>query len=326
MNSIETDLETGATKSQAPRAISRRGFVARLLAAAGAGAALRPACVATEPPDEVIDAHSHVWTPDRARYPESPGAGLVPRPIDSFTPDEFFAHARPCGVRRVVLIQMSFYGWDNSYMLDMMEQYRGLLSGVARVDEEARPAQAMRALKRRGVRGFRIVPRRPDADHWLDGAGMAAMWKCGAEEGLAICPLVDPPFLAGLETMCRRYPATPVVIDHFARIGLDGTIRDADLRRLCGLARYPGVRVKLSAFYALGRKRPPHLDLAPMIRRVLEAFGPQRLMWASDCPFQVLDGHRYRDSVELVRQRLDFLTDEDRRWLLRRTAEQTFFA
>ena len=63
-----------------------------------------------------------------------------------------------------------------------------------------------------------------------------------------------------------------------------------------------------------------------MIRRLLDAFGPERLMWASDSPFQVLDGHRYRDSIDLIRRRLDFLTPADRDWLLRRTAEQTFFA
>jgi hypothetical protein len=49
-------------------------------------------------------------------------------------------------------------------------------------------------------------------------------------------------------------------------------------------------------------------------------------MWASDSPFQVIGGHGYRDSIELVRQRLDFLTPSDRDWLLRRTAEQTFFS
>jgi len=84
------------------------------------------------------------------------------------------------------------------------------------------------------------------------------------------------------------------------------------------------VKVKLSAFYALGAKQPPHLELAPLIRRVYEAFGPQRLMWASDCPYQV-QSESYEDSLALVRDRLDFLTADDKEWLLRRTAEATFF-
>jgi hypothetical protein len=49
-------------------------------------------------------------------------------------------------------------------------------------------------------------------------------------------------------------------------------------------------------------------------------------MWATDCPFQVQNGHTYRDSIELVRSRLGFLSSDDRAWLLRKTAERVFFS
>jgi predicted TIM-barrel fold metal-dependent hydrolase len=63
-----------------------------------------------------------------------------------------------------------------------------------------------------------------------------------------------------------------------------------------------------------------------MVRRVLDAFGPERLMWASDSPFQVVGGHTYRDSIDLIRRRLDFLTAGDRDWILRKTARRLFFS
>ena len=47
-------------------------------------------------------------------------------------------------------------------------------------------------------------------------------------------------------------------------------------------------------------------------------------MWESDCPFQVVE-QKYQDSIDLVRKRLDFLTDEDKEWLLWRTAEGFLF-
>jgi hypothetical protein len=47
-------------------------------------------------------------------------------------------------------------------------------------------------------------------------------------------------------------------------------------------------------------------------------------MWASDCPFQVAN-ETYQDSIALVRDRLSFLSAGDKEWLLRKTAEQTFF-
>jgi predicted TIM-barrel fold metal-dependent hydrolase len=83
--------------------------------------------------------------------------------------------------------------------------------------------------------------------------------------------------------------------------------------------------VKISAFYALGQKKPPHLELIPMIKALYEAFGPQRLMWASDSPYQIQGANNYGASISLVRDKLDFITAEDRQWLLRKTAERVFF-
>ena len=33
--------------------------------------------------------------------------------------------------------------------------------------------------------------------------------------------------------------------------------------------------VKVSAYYALGKKAAPYLDLLPMIRRLLDSYGPE---------------------------------------------------
>jgi predicted TIM-barrel fold metal-dependent hydrolase len=309
---------------------SRRQFLGAGVAAAASWSVAGLGTLADEAknnaPAGFIDAHVHIWTPDVERYPLAPGYAKAQMVIPSFTPEELFAHSRPCGVGRIVLIQMSYYAGDNSYMLDMMQKHKGIFSGVAIVDQNGDCPAKMRELARQGVRGFRIVAGNEVPDRWLGGDAMAAMWKCAADEGLAICPLVDPRFLPSLDAMCRRFPRTPVVIDHFARIGIDGEIRREDLDNLCGLARHKSVRVKVSAYYALGKKKAPYLDLAPMIRRLLDAFGPDRLMWASDGPFQVLEGHRYRDSIELIRTRVDFLTAADRDWMLCRTAENTFFS
>jgi predicted TIM-barrel fold metal-dependent hydrolase len=272
-----------------------------------------------------IDAHVHVWTPDTTRYPLAPGfrpEEMAPR---SFTPDQLLAHAKPHGVRRIVLIQMSYYGTDNRYMLDAIRDYPGVFSGVAIVEEDAQSAERMRALKPQGVRGFRLQPRDRAPEQWLAGDAMHAMWRCGAQEGLAMCLLINPEYLPSVAAMCRQFPDTPIVIDHFARIGIDGTIRSADLDNLCGLAEFPRTYVKLSAFYALGKKEPPYHDLVPMIRQVVEAFGPDRLMWATDCPYQVQENHTYAGSLALVKSGLDFLDANQRRAILHDTAARLFF-
>ncbi len=271
----------------------------------------------------IVDSHVHVWTADTAKYPLAPGYTREQMDPLSFTPQQLFVHTRGVGITRIVLIQMSYYGSDNSYMTDVMRTYPNTFGGVGIVDENDEPCQNMLRLAARGVRGFRIVGGKPQ--RWLDSPGMAAMWKCGAENGLAMCPLMGVGDLEALEKLCTRSPRTPVVIDHCARIGTSGRIRKRDVDALCALARFKQVMVKISAFYALSRAPRTYLDLAPMIRRLLDSYGPERLMWASDGPFQMMGGHNVKESVELIRSGLDYLTAEDRDWLLRRTASKVFF-
>lgn len=273
-----------------------------------------------------IDAHVHVWTPDTARYPLASGFKAADMDPKSFTPAELLAHCKPAGVGRIVLIQMSWYQYDNRYMLDAIAGHPGVFSGVAIVDHRAADVAAkMKELAKGGVRGFRIHARGDEAAAWVDDAGMATLWKTARQERLAVCPLINPQDLPHIDALCVKFPGTRVVVDHFARIGVSGTIEADRLAQLCRLARFPDVHVKTSAFYALGKKQPPHDDLIPMIRQVVDAFGPRRLMWASDCPFQVQGGQTYADSIALIRDRIGFLSADDKNELLRGTAERVFF-
>src|SRR5271167_1740087 len=77
----------------------------------------------TGKPLRFIDAHVHVWTSDTAKYPLAPGYKKEDIRPASFTPDDLLKHARPAGVGRIALIQISSYGFDNSYMLDVIAQH-----------------------------------------------------------------------------------------------------------------------------------------------------------------------------------------------------------
>jgi predicted TIM-barrel fold metal-dependent hydrolase len=242
-----------------------------------------------------------------------------------FSYDDILHYAKPNGVNRVVLVQMSYYGFDNSYMLDAIRRLPKVFSGIAIVDWNSSDVEVkMQELAQHGVRGFRIVPPNVPAETCLEGEGLDRMFRCGAKENLAMCLLINPEALPAVRRRCENFPDTPIVIDHLAHLGMPGPVTEHDMQALCALARYPRVKVKVSAFYAFGRKKPPHLDAAPVIKRVHEAFGPKRLMWASDCPFQV-QNETYADSISLVRDRLDFLLPADKEWMLSRTAEETFF-
>jgi predicted TIM-barrel fold metal-dependent hydrolase len=310
-----------------PFHLTRRKLISRGVAAIGGAVIYPSARIGAQPSDGkgYIDAHVHVWTPDIETYPLDPRYNVSAMKPSSFTPKELMALAEPSGVDRIVLIQMSFYGYDNSYMLGVIAEYPGRFSGVAVIDPNDRPTQTMKSLKAKGVRGFRIVAGKQDPDTWLAGEGMRQMWACAADESMAICPLIHPQYIPSVDAMCEQYPRTTVVIDHFGRVGIDGTIRKTDRDALFRLARHANTYVKVSAFYALGKKTPPYTDLGSMIHELAHAFGSNRLMWASDCPYQVQGEHTYHESIDLIRYKLDFLSDRDRRWILRGTAEKVFF-
>jgi len=309
--------------------INRRTLI-QSSALAAAAASLPQVCAAADErkiSEMFIDAHSHVWSPEVDKWPLAKGQTKADLKPPSFTPEELFKLAEPVGVGRVVLIQHSVYHlFDNRYLIGCAKQMPGRFSIVGMVDDTIpHPDTTMKELLPHGVRGLRITPR-IRGEKWLEGPGMAALWKAGAETGQAMCCLIDAADLDNVAAMCGKFPYTPVVIDHFARIGVDGTIRDADVAKLCDLAKHKTVHVKLSAYYALGKKHPPHEELLPMIRRVLDAYGPERCMWASDSPYQLEPPNTYQSSIELIRDRLTGISDGDRQWLLRKTAEKVFFA
>ena len=281
---------------------------------------------AIEPTASWIDAHSHIWSRDVKSFPLAEGARISDLDPPSFTSAQLLETTAKHQVGRVVLIQHHiFHGYDNSYLCHAARLHPNSFRVVGMVNDLApRPAAQMKELLSARVTGFRITSwiRK---ERWLHGAGMESMWRCAAETGQAICCLMDPPHLPSLDAMCLRHPKTRVVVDHFARIGVDGTIRERDIAQLVRLARHKNCYVKLSAFYALGKKKAPYTDLIPMIRKLLDSFGPERLMWASDSPYQLEKGHTYSDSLSLIKDHLNFLSDADRQWLLRKTAEQVYF-
>lgn len=274
-----------------------------------------------------IDAHVHVWTSDNANYPLETGFSDSELLRPGFTSDEFLAIARPLGVERAVLVQMDCYGLDNSYLLDTIQRFPGVFSGVAQVDEHMTELRAeFQRLMLGGIRGIRIVPPGNGSRTWLDSSGMRDLWQCSARQPMVVCPLIDASQIPAISRMCQLHPETPVVIDHMANIGSDGTFREADLQSLCNLAHTANTYVKVSAFYYLGQKCPPYAEISPVIRRLLDAFGAERLMWGSDSPFQLEPPNSYQASIEFVNERLDFLSNEEKAWLMAGTSEKVFFS
>ena len=192
----------------------------------------------------------------------------------------------------------------------------------------------MLRLSERGIRAFRIRGGSTRAafggkTSWMDYPAYDAMFETAARHGLVLSFLIGPDDLPEIDRMCSRYPDTRVVIDHVAGIRVrDGRVNDEHVEALCRLARHREVTVKLGPFHVLSEQQPPYLDLLPLLRRVIDSFGPERCMWETDVggPAPMSDPEEvYAATVELVLGHADFLSDGDREWVLYRTAERVLF-
>jgi predicted TIM-barrel fold metal-dependent hydrolase len=262
--------------------------------------------------------------------------------VASWTAEELLKGLRQCGVQRAVLISHgSIYGFDNSYLIDSVARYPHRLRCVAGIDHDSclpdTVESTMRSMLVRGVTGFRIErgARQKGDPGWLKSEGMARMWAVAGETRQAVCCMVHPEDLAHIGAMMARFPSTNVVIDHLGSIGENqcfggsGIVKTWELEALLALATHPRCYVKVSAFYALGTGTAPYSDLIPAIGAVIGAFGVQRCMWGTDCPYQVHPfpgGHRGTIAGSLALVRDDLGLDQDElEWLLRKTAESVFF-
>ncbi len=294
-----------------------------------------PAAVQTPPSPATrtgwIDAHTHLWTTDTQKFPLATWTKSAEMQPASFTAEEWFQLARPVGVERAVLVQHSpFYGYDSSYLLDCCQRYPGTFSLIGQIDERLPDlAKRLRQQRNQGLRGLRITPTNYgdrtailDPPNWLKAPEMQKLWRAAADQDVAICPLLYPKFLPSLDPMCQEFPQVKCVIDHLGHVDITQEDQIADLLRL---SRHPNVYVKVSGFYKFGAKRPPYLELDPLIQRLVISYGAARLMWGSDCPYQLKHGNTFQDSVDLVAKRLDWLASADRQKMLRDTAAKLFF-
>jgi predicted TIM-barrel fold metal-dependent hydrolase len=92
--------------------------------------------------------------------------------------------------------------------------------------------------------------------------------------------------VASLAAVAEAHPELVLFVDH---LGLaqppswePGPLPWQGLDEVIALSRYPRVAVKVCGAPVLAREPFPFHDVWPHLRRLIEAFGAERLMWASD--------------------------------------------
>lgn len=274
--------------------------------------------------DRIIDAHIHVWTADTDKYPLAVGFTKEDLWRPSFTPEEHFSYSRSVGAVRLNMVQMFWYGRDHSYILDLVASDPETYAATGLMDlEDPAPQQTMVQLAQKRCFAFRL----PAAD--FDHPAMARMFATGAEHNLALSFNMGVDLLPAMERLCRRFPQTPVILDHVCHVSIgEPNYTEAQIGALLRFAKHPQVMIKIGPLQGLGARQAPYLDVLPLIQRVVEAYGSQRCMWGSDSGGPIWMGDPQSDfpaAVALIRDHAGFLRQAEREDLLFRTAEGVFF-
>ena len=89
------------------------------------------------------------------------------------------------------------------------------------------------------------------------------------------------------------------------------------IEQTAALAKYPNVSVKLSASPSISRETYPFRDVAVHIKRLFEAYGPQRSYWGTDLTNSYAKAS-YRQRISHFTEELSFLSETDKDWVMGR--------
>jgi predicted TIM-barrel fold metal-dependent hydrolase len=149
---------------------------------------------------------------------------------------------------------------------------------------------------------------------------MPPLWKRCLDLNVPMTVLAPIGRMPDVGLLLEKFPELTVVIDHMADCPVD---QPAELEKLIALERYPRVFVKISHTWSLSRQPYPWLDAQELVKRLHHAFGPQRLMWATDWPI-IEDRSTYDKALTVVRDEMKFFNADDLRWVLSGTVERVW--
>ena len=236
----------------------------------------------------IVEWNAHMFSSDRQRYPFYPTAAYVPSDehLSADPVGEYLRRMETVGIDRAVLVQPEPYGDDHRVVLDCLARDPERLKATCLFlpkDPDAVPKmEAMVAAEPR------IVAQRFHAhrgkEMYLDSfydAPVRALWRRAGELGLVIELHIGPDYARQAYDLARGYPDYPVLIDHLAEPHM-GT--DAEYADVLAMGALPNVTIKLSGLPHFSKEPEPHYDARDLVRRVADAFGPERLAWSSGSP------------------------------------------
>jgi predicted TIM-barrel fold metal-dependent hydrolase len=306
--------------------LSRRRALTSIAATGVALAIQRVVPAVAQPRRLIVDSQIHIWP---ANTPERPWvAGAMPQLPEPFTIERVVPLIDEAGVDRVVIVPPTLEGERLDYAREAMKRYPGRFAVMARIplDKPDRVQRLATLRDQAGVLGVRLnfVG---DQAAWLTDGTADWFWPAAEKAGLPVM------FLTSGQTslfarIAERHPQLTLIIDHMGvGAGLrphpdsSGAVRNnlvpEAIAQSAALAKYPNVSVKLSSVPLISTEPYPFRDVTPHIRRLFDAYGPQRCHWGTDVTNSFARA-TYRQRVTHFTEELSFLSEDDKDWIMGR--------
>lgn len=302
--------------------LNRRMFIGSTLGAGAAWAAgVAPAPAQPAGKRLIVDAQAHLWKADSPDYRWEPG--VKPQLPEPFTIERALKLMDEAGIDRVVIVPPGLND-NNSYGLEAAKRHPNRFAVMGRIPiEDPKSAALLPSWRDQpGMLGLRVTFNNPAHIALLKDNKVDWLWAAAEKSGIPVMVLAFG-MLQMLEPVAKRHPGLPLIIDHLgvntavAKAGRTGEMIDVAV----ALAKYPQVSIKLSNLPNASLEPYPFKDLTPHLRRVFEAYGPQRCYWGSDVT-NGLARVGWRQRLTHVSETLDFLSESDKDWVLGRAILQ----
>lgn len=257
----------------------------------------------------IVDAQVHIWsggkpTPAQRREPVSKNQML--KEMDE------------AGVERAIIVPVSWDPLGNQPALDAAQIHpdRFAVMGLMNISD-ARSRDLVATWKQqRGMLGVRLFLGTPQAVAALKDGSSDWFWAAAERADLAVMVHAGGA-LVMMEDIAQRHSGLRLCLDSLG--SPPRTVDDAafaNIAQLLALARHPNVVVKAEGVPTLSGQPYPHSNMHAPLRRVYDAFGPDRLFWGSDVTR--LKTTTYKQSVTMFTEALTWLSDSDKELIMGR--------
>ncbi|MCH2181267.1 MAG: amidohydrolase family protein [Mariniblastus sp.] len=270
-----------------------------------------------------IDSHHHLWDREREEFDYSwQETDKLQKICRSFLPGDLEPLIKPAGVRGTVVVQTQHNLQENRWALQLAEAHDWILGVVGWVDLaspqcEAQLLEFKDHPKFVGVR--HVTQDEPDPDFII---------RDDISRGLSVLENHQVPFdllfylkhLKHTETVARRFPGLPLVIDHLGKPDIQSGQIEPWKSDLSRAAQHPNVHCKLSGLITEADWESWSIDdLRPYVEAAIELFGAERCMFGSDWPVCQLAGS-YQQVLDSLQTCIAGLSEPDRQQVMSKTA------